>query len=103
MKILFDVAALTEFRDERAYYNARAPGLGDHLIALVDEKLGEIAKAPLSFPRDRKHRRARRAKIVRRFPHAVIFVVREDDVVVVVALEHGRRKPGYWKRRTPAR
>jgi hypothetical protein len=72
MKIVFDIAALKEFRDERRYYNARAPGLGDRLIALVDGTLTEIARAP----------------------H-----IEADHVVVLVALEHGRRKPGSWAKR----
>jgi hypothetical protein len=100
MKIVFHIAALKEFRDERRYYNARAPGLGDRLIAIVDGTLGEIARAPHSFPRDRKHPRARRARLSGKFPHALIFkVIEADDVVVLVALEHGRRKPGAWAKR----
>jgi hypothetical protein len=100
MKIVFHISALKEFRDERRYYNARAPGLGDRLIALADETLTEIARAPLSFPRDRKHPRARRARLRGKFPHALIFTVIEaDDVVILVALEHGRRKPGAWAKR----
>jgi toxin ParE1/3/4 len=100
MKIVFHIAALKEFRDERRYYNARAPGLGDRLIALVDSTLTEIARAPHSFPRDRKHPRARRARIPGKFPHALIFnVIEADDVVVLVALEHGRRRPRYWAKR----
>ena len=51
MKIVFHIAALKEFRDERPYYNAKAQGLGDRLIALVDETLMEIASAPHSDQR----------------------------------------------------
>jgi toxin ParE1/3/4 len=100
MKLVFHIAALKEFRDERQYYNSKVPGLGDRLIALVDQKLIDVAREPKGFPRDRKHPRARRARISRRFPHALIFrVIEADEVVVLVALEHGRRKPGYWAKR----
>jgi hypothetical protein len=79
MKVVFHIAALKEFRDERRYYNARAPH---------------------SFPRDRKHPRARRARLRAKFPHALIFTVIEaEDVVILVALEHARRKPGAWAKR----
>jgi plasmid stabilization system protein ParE len=100
MKVVFHIAALKEFRDERRYYNAKAPGLGDRLIGLADVTLTEIARAPHSFPRDRKHPRARRARIAGKFPHALIFrVIEADNVVVLVALEHGRRRPGFWAKR----
>jgi hypothetical protein len=79
MKIVFHIAALKEFRDERRYYNARVPGLGDRLIALVDDTLAEIARAPQSFPCDRKPPRARRARIRGKFPHALIFSSRSRE------------------------
>lgn len=33
-----------------------------------------------------------------RFPYAVVLARLEDDLVVI-ALHHQHRKPGYWKRR----
>jgi hypothetical protein len=100
MRIVFHVAALQEFRDERRYYNSKASGLGDRLIALVDRRLVDIAREPLGFPRDRKHSRARRARLLRPFPHAIIFrVLDKEEAIVLIALEHGRRRPGYWAAR----
>jgi hypothetical protein len=29
----------------------------------------------------------------------IVFVIRKDDGVGVVAVTHGRRRPGYWRRR----
>lgn len=37
-------------------------------------------------------------KSARRFPYAVIYVVR-SECVLVVAVQHAKRRPGYWKRR----
>lgn len=33
-----------------------------------------------------------------RFPHGVLYVLLEDEVVVI-AIMHLKRKPGYWKKR----
>ncbi len=100
MRVVFHVAALQEFRDERRYYNSKVEGLGDRLIALVDRTLMDVAREPRGFPRDRKHPRARRARLPQPFPHAIVFrVLDADDVVVLIALEHGRRRPGYWAKR----
>lgn len=35
---------------------------------------------------------------VDRFPFQVIFEIRPDEVVIL-AIAHGSRRPGYWKRR----
>ena len=104
MRVQFHVAALQEFRHERQFYNGKARGLGDRLIALVDEALAAIAQAPLSFPADEKHPRARRARLLGRFPHAVVFrVLDEQDTLVIIALEHPRRRPRYWVNRLRGR
>jgi hypothetical protein len=34
-----------------------------------------------------------------RFPFAVAYVIRGDDVLVL-AIAHTRRRPGYWRGRT---
>ncbi len=36
--------------------------------------------------------------LVERFHYDVIYIVRDDEVLVV-AVAHQRRKPGYWRRR----
>jgi hypothetical protein len=36
---------------------------------------------------------------MRRFPFAVVYYV-VDDIVRIVAVAHGRQKPGYWRVRT---
>jgi hypothetical protein len=73
--------------------------VGDRLVDLVDEKIGEIAQAPSSFPRDDRDPIVRRARVAK-YPYTLIFMLIEDDAVVVfLALAHGKRKRGYWKKR----
>jgi toxin ParE1/3/4 len=44
------------------------------------------------------HTSGTRRYVMRRFPFTVIY--RERQLIVeVVAIAHGRRKPGYWKKR----
>jgi plasmid stabilization system protein ParE len=33
--------------------------------------------------------------LLRRFPYSIFFVL-ESDVIVIVAIAHHRRRPGYW-------
>ena len=59
-----------------------------------------LARHPEQFPvyegiaTRRQFRRAR----VNRFPYVVVFEIRTDEVLVV-AVAHASRKPGYWQRR----
>jgi plasmid stabilization system protein ParE len=39
-----------------------------------------------------------RCWLMRRFPYLVVYKL-TDEAVLVVALAHGRRRPGYWKTR----
>ncbi|MHB0958931.1 MAG: hypothetical protein ACYC0X_26630 [Pirellulaceae bacterium] len=39
--------------------------------------------------------------LMKRFPFVVIYRVTTDRIEIV-AIAHGRRKPGYWKRRMDA-
>jgi plasmid stabilization system protein ParE len=80
------------------WYEARRAGLGVELVASIDGALEEILAAPLSCAAWRPDRPYRK-KVVRRFPYVIFFTL-EDETVVVVAIAHTRRRPGYWARRT---
>ncbi|MBY0228599.1 MAG: type II toxin-antitoxin system RelE/ParE family toxin [Gemmataceae bacterium] len=40
-----------------------------------------------------------REAILIRHPYSVIYRVEEDGIVLVVAVAHSSREPGYWQRR----
>jgi hypothetical protein len=42
--------------------------------------------------------RALRKALLKRFPYAVYFELRDEECVVW-AVAHGRRRPGYWRGR----
>jgi toxin ParE1/3/4 len=98
MKIVFHSEALRELRESQAWYAKQgAAEYGERLIELVDAKIKEIAAAPESFPLDTQRAWARRARILKS-PYTLIFAVHED-VAIVLAVAHGKRRPGYWARR----
>ena len=97
MKVVYTSEVLRELRAARQWYNHRAAGTGDRLLDIVDEKVGEIARLPASFPQDRQDPIARRARL-RKYPYTLIFMT-QSDAIVLLALVHRKRKPGYWKKR----
>ena len=86
--------ARRELRDAAAWYESQQAGLGEELLREVERVLEEIAADPNRFPRWRDDRPYRKA-LARRFPYVVFFVERPGDVRVL-AVAHGRRRPGYW-------
>jgi toxin ParE1/3/4 len=83
-----------EFAAQVEYYDDQQPGLGrrfyDEMIGCLDW----IAENPV-LPRMRKSYRRVNLKV---FPFYVAYVV-EGDLVWVLAVAHGHRRPGYWMER----
>jgi plasmid stabilization system protein ParE len=82
------------------YYEAQRRGLGVEFQAQVASSIKAIGESPNRFglyegkPLSRPFRRA----LVKRFPYVVIFEVRDKEVLIV-AVAHGSREPGYWESR----
>ena len=90
-----------EIPDELAeavlWYEARRQGLGSEFLDEVQATLPLIGSRPRSFPRlqDVDATLEIRRALLARFPYALVFLVREDEVRVV-AVAHAKRRPGYW-------
>lgn len=98
-ELRFHRAARTELREAANWYEGRGPGIGAEFVVEIGACLARIANKPAVFPEVRGAPGVRRA-LMRRFPYAVVFLVHED-VVTVLAVAHGRRRPLYWRTRGP--
>lgn len=95
--MILEPEALDEVAAAAAWYDDQRTGLGEDLVAALDDVLERIEREPESFPRDRFDERTRRAHLAR-FPYAAIFVVHQGEVRVI-AFCHAKRRPGYWRGR----
>jgi len=78
-----------------AFYDASVPGLGGAFLDDVERAIDDIRENPrIGAPIGRAFRRA----ILRRFPFSIVYAERDDEIVVV-AIAHDRRRPGYWRGR----
>jgi toxin ParE1/3/4 len=92
--------AENELREAMLYYEKRQQGLGARFLGRVLQTLVSIRRDPQRFPLyEGRHlaRPFRRARISR-FPYVVVFDLRPDEIVVI-AVAHTSRKPGYWRNR----
>jgi len=78
-----------------SYYEQQQPGLGVEFIREVRRICKLVSASPKAATKVRKEIRRR---LVRRFPFSVLYQEVEDSILVI-AIAHQRRKPGYWKNR----
>ena len=94
--VLFHPQARDELRAAVRFYEEQARGLGSELAAEVRRTLTRLSALPHSgSPSEEDVRRA----LVRRFPFAIVYRP-EAERLLVIAVMHLRRKPGYWQDRT---
>ena len=94
-RIVFRRVARSEFEDAAVWYEEQRVGLGEEFIIEIEQALANAAAAPQRYPV--VFGDVRRT-VARRFPYSVYFRVR-SDVLVVLAVFHGRRNPVIWQRR----
>jgi plasmid stabilization system protein ParE len=94
--VRFNRLAIKDYREAREYYAARSPAAAARFVEAVDAAVRRILRAPDSLPVVvGKYRRVR----VDRFPHSLVYYVRDEHDVRIVAVAHPSRRPGNWRRR----
>ena len=95
MRYEFHPEALQEYDEAGHYYAAQRAGLDLRFITCVEETIKVILEDPYRWrPFDEDVRRC----LTRVFPYAILYTI-EGDFVLIVAVAHCSREPGYWKRR----
>lgn len=97
MRVAIDDAAAEELREARSWYakEAGAPTAARFLTEFQRLRI-ILAQEPLRGPEVEPG--IRRLLFRERFPYSIMYVVRERRVVIV-AVMHQHREPGYWKER----
>ncbi len=95
MNYRFHPEALSEFQAATIYYEQRQRALGERFISAVQTAIDHIIDSPLS---GRVLAEEVRRYLTKVFPYAVLYTV-EDDYILIVAVMHCHREPGYWLNR----
>ena len=95
MKYEFHPEALSEYQEAACFYAARQPGLEIRFIAAIEETIARVLENP---ERWRVLEEDIRRCLTRVFPYALLYTI-ESDYVLIVAVMHCSREPGYWKHR----
>jgi plasmid stabilization system protein ParE len=87
--------AIAEAQAANQWYRERSDSAAEAYLAELDLAVESIAENPEMWPR---YVHGTRRYIFHRFPFYLVY--RETvDGLEIIAVAHGRRKPGYWKNR----
>jgi plasmid stabilization system protein ParE len=89
--------AASELREAVAWYERRRSGLGAELLDAVSQSIEHITATPQAGTPESADRNTRRV-LIPRVPYQLVYHLRPDEIVVV-AVAHLKRRPGYWKSR----
>jgi hypothetical protein len=94
------VEARDELRSAIEYYEHERAGVGLRFLKQIRQILGEIRRSPERFAKRRTRgiKKELRSVVLTRFPYEVVFY-RGTTEIIVVAVAHAKRRPGYWRKR----
>ncbi len=95
MKLIYHPGANEDTDAAAEYYLLQGDTVYARFTAEVERVLAVISEQPLLGSRVGK--RVRRY-LLKGFPYSVIYVVAEDHILVF-AIAHFKRRPGYWRKR----
>ena len=95
MRVDFHPEATAELSASAEWYAERSAVAAQNFLVAVDLAVSSIVKDPERFVRidDRHH-----GCSVVKFPFQIVFR-RDQSRIVIVAVAHAKRRPGYWRRR----
>jgi plasmid stabilization system protein ParE len=91
----FHPEALEEAFAAARWYRERSPRAAQRFVAELNHAIDTIVEAPRRWPISL--RGTRKLKLPH-FPYLVIYREREG-AVLILAVAHGHRRPGYWTSR----
>ena len=96
MTLKFEQEALEEYR-EAALYSEERFGLGEAFVQAMEAALESISNDPTQFQLVGDGVRIFRLK---RFPYYLYYYHQANqEAIIVYAVAHHSRRPGYWRRR----
>ncbi len=95
MKYTFHPDACYELEQAMTFYESQQIKLGLEFLEEVYSTIKRIIEFPNASPVLSKNTRR---CLTNRFPFAIIYQIRKEEILIL-AITHLARKPGYWKER----
>lgn len=97
MKVKVSTEATEELIEAAVWYELEMPGLGEQFIGTFEQAVSKLKEPnpPLVPVVGQAAKRGAKRLILQRFPFSVV-VIENNQTIIVIALAHHSRKPGYW-------
>lgn len=97
MNYRFHPGALQEYAEATHYYAEMPSSLAAGFVTRIESGINQILITPQAWqPIAEDVRRC----LVKRFPFGIYYTIEDDNAVLLLAIMHLSRKPGYWQART---
>lgn len=99
-RVRYHAAAAEDAEHAAAWYFSERPTLGLDFERELSAAVGLLLQVPIpstTYPRLPKKLEVRKIAF-KRFPYDLVFVER-DNSLLIVAIAHQARRPGYWRSR----
>ncbi|MBH8573568.1 type II toxin-antitoxin system RelE/ParE family toxin [Nostocaceae cyanobacterium CENA369] len=95
MRYVFHPEALTEYAEAVQYYMEQRVEVAQAFIDVVEDAVHRLRQSPTRYiVIDEDIRQC----LTRKFPYGIIYTI-EQDYILILAVMHCSREPGYWKSR----
>jgi toxin ParE1/3/4 len=95
MRYVFHPEALSEYTEATQYYAAQRVEVAQAFINAIEDTVYRIRESPTRYTTiDDDVRRC----MARKFPYGILYTI-EQDYILILAVMHCSREPGYWKDR----
>jgi toxin ParE1/3/4 len=100
MKKRLHPGARLDLLDAQRWYENREVGLGRKFRQAIDNGVARLVDLPLAAPLwpGIDAELGVRRYVLREYPYAIAYLLR-DQAILILAVAHQRRKPGYWLNR----
>ncbi|HEY0036379.1 MAG TPA: type II toxin-antitoxin system RelE/ParE family toxin [Longimicrobium sp.] len=93
LTLRYSEAALDDWAEAVGFYR----GVRLELARALDAEVKRIANIVRRNPMiGASYLHSTRRKLLARFPYSFVYSVEADDLVLVIAIAHHSREPGYW-------
>ncbi|HBB87518.1 MAG TPA: plasmid stabilization protein [Blastocatellia bacterium] len=95
MRYKFHPEALEDYQEAANWYSQRGPALSFRFVNAIEQAISKAAQTPRRWTiiEEDIHR-----CLAHVFPYAILYTI-ESDYVLIVAVMHCSREPGYWRHR----
>ncbi|BAY94137.1 MULTISPECIES: type II toxin-antitoxin system RelE/ParE family toxin [unclassified Tolypothrix] len=95
MRYVFHPQALTEYTEAVQYYLQQRVEVAQAFINAIEDAVYRIRESPTRYIVI--YEDVRRC-MTRKFPYGILYTI-EQDYILILAVMHCSREPGYWKNR----